>query len=125
MLSNSPHAQEFVGGVPKLTSSVFAPFANGSSKSLTLFGTSTKPSGFIKIRLNTLVQGIAIPTASLTSQFPTPVFQAQSQWLQMLPTKDWRPFPFQLPVLVLPRGVGAGQWRRTAGFLLQMSLVEP
>ncbi len=53
----SSSSQEFVGGVPKLTPSVFAPFANGNSKSLTLFGTSTKPSGFFKIRLNTLVQG--------------------------------------------------------------------
>jgi hypothetical protein len=50
--------QEFVGGVPKLTPSIFAPFANGNTKALTMFGTSTKPSGFIKIRLNTLAQGM-------------------------------------------------------------------
>ncbi len=49
--------QEFMGGVPKLTPSIFAPFANSNTKALSMFGTSTKPSGFIKIRLNTLAQG--------------------------------------------------------------------
>jgi hypothetical protein len=77
--------QEFVGGVPKLTPSVFAPFANGNSKSFTLFGTSTKPSGLIKIRLNTLVQGIKIVATSLLVRQVICEFQAQSPRLQLTP----------------------------------------
>lgn len=78
-------SQEFVGGVPKLTPSVFAPFANGNSKSFTLFGTSTKPSGLVKIRLNTLVQGIEIVATSLLVRQLICEFQAQSPRLELTP----------------------------------------